>query len=328
MPTSKIIESGWQTAVTALLGIRLPIILGPMRQITLGLMAAEISNCGGLGVIASSGLSSDELRAEITLALDRTNFPLAVNIPVYRENAFEALEIAIEMGIKIIYTSAGNPAKMINRIRAAGLSVIHKVSNEKSARYAEAAGVDAVVAMGFEAGGHVGREQITTFCLIPRLVDILSIPVIAAGGIGDARGVVAALALGAEGVEIGTRFVATAECPVPDFFKDTLQFADSDATLLLGKKEMPIRVLKNSITKQISGMTDKQADQTMAQSGDASYVQSGGNKDTAIMPSGQIAGIIGQPMPVREIFSEIIHEVLIVSQRVQKILSAGFQEKQ
>mgnify|MGYP000167817327 FL=1 len=187
MPTSKIDKTGWYKRVSGILGTRFPIILGPMRLITMGAMAAEVSNCGGLGVIASSGLSADSLRAEIKTALEHTNCPLGVNIPVYRPNALESLEIAIEMGVKMIYTSAGNPANMIKRIREAGLTVIHKVSNEKTALKAESAGVDAVVAMGFEAGGHVGREKITTMCLIPRLVDILSIPVIAEIGRASCR---------------------------------------------------------------------------------------------------------------------------------------------
>lgn len=314
-------KPGWNTRVSSILGICFPIILGPMRLITMGAMAAEVSRCGGLGVIAASGLSADDLKAEIKAAMEHTNGPLAINIPVYRPNAFEVLEIAIEMGIKTIYTSAGNPANMVKRIKEAGLTVIHKVSSEKAALKAEEAGVDAVVAMGFEAGGHVGREKITTMCLIPRLVDILSIPVIAAGGVGDARGVAAAFALGAEGVEIGTRFVASSECPVPDFFKDGVQAADSDATLLLGKDAMPIRVLKNHITMKVSGMLANEADNVIVESGDASYVQAGGNKDTAVMPCGQIAGVVGKPIKISEIFSELIDGSRIVSHRVNDILS-------
>ena len=321
MPTSRTDKKGWRTRVSEILNTRFPIILGPMRLITLGRMAAEVSNCGGLGVIAASGLSSDQLRKEIANAMAHTDHPLAVNIPVYRPNAFDALEVAIEMGIKIVYTSAGNPAKMMKRIKEAGLSAIHKVSNEETARKAQSAGVDAVVAMGFEAGGHVGREQITTMCLIPRLADILSIPVIASGGIADARGVAAAFALGADGVEMGTRFAASEECPVPDFFKDSIRSADSSSTLLLGKDAMPIRVLKNDVTMRVSGMIDEKADKMMEQKGDASYVQSGGDKDTAVMPCGQIAGLIRESLKIRDIFSEILHDFEIVSHRIQKIYS-------
>jgi len=321
MPTTKIDQKGWNTRVSEILNTRFPIILGPMRLITMGKMAAEVSNCGGLGVIAASGLSADQLRKELAEAKERTAYPLAVNIPVYRPNAFEAMEIAIEMGVKIIYTSAGNPSKMIQRIKDAGLSVIHKVSGEETARKAEDAGVDAVVAMGFEAGGHVGREQVTTMCLIPRLAELLSIPVIAAGGIAEARGVAAAFALGAEGVEIGTRFAASAECPVPDFFKDCIQSADSNATILLGKDVMPIRVLKNAVTMKAAGMGNEKTDEIIKTKGDASYVQSGGDRDTAVMPCGQVVGIVHESLGIHDIFSEILREAEKVSARIQKIVS-------
>ena len=326
MSTSIIDETRWHTRVSMLLGTRFPIILGPMRLITLGSMAAEVANCGGLGVIAASGLSAESLRAEIEIALSQTKGPLAINIPIYRSNAIEAVEIAIEMGIKTIYTSAGNPANMIKRIREAGLFIIHKVSNEKTALKAQSAGVDAVVAMGVEAGGHVGREKITTMCLIPRLADILSIPVIAAGGIADVRGITAAFALGADGVEIGTRFVTSIECSVPEFFKEAVQSADSEATVLLGKDEMPIRVLKNLVTLEVSKMRDDKADNVMARSGEARYVQDGGDKDTAVMPCGQIAGVVSRSMKIRDIFSEIISGSTRVSQRIQQILSFDGQE--
>lgn len=319
MPTLKINTAIWNTRVSRLLGTRYPIILGPMRLITMGAMAAAVSNCGGLGVVAASGLSSNTLRKEIKSVTSITDQPFAVNIPVYRSNALDALEIAIEMGVKTIYTSAGNPAKIVDRIRETGLTVIHKVSDEKAAVKAETAGVDAVVAMGLEAGGHIGREHITTMCLIPRLVDLLSIPVIAAGGIADARGIVAAFALGAEGVEVGTRFVASVECPVPDFFKQRIQSADSSSTTLLGKDAMPIRVLKNDVVMRVLGMADQQADSVVKTSGDAAYVQQGGNQDTAVMPCGQIANLIQDSLKINDIFSTLTCDAEMVSHRINKI---------
>ncbi len=305
--------------LTTLLGIAHPLILGPMRLITLGAMAAEVSNSGGLGVIAGSGLSAEQLRRELDTAATRTERPLAVNIPIYRPNAEEAMDIALEKGVAVIYTSAGNPAKFLPRLKEAGVTVIHKVSNEKMAVKAEAAGVDAVVAMGYEAGGHVGRGNNTTFCLIPRLTDILTIPVIAAGGVADGRGLLAALALGAAGVEIGTRLVGSTECPVPDFFKEAIQQADGEATLLLGKGAMPIRVLKNRVTMEVSGMTDTAADQAMEKAGDAVYVQSGGDRETAVMPCGQAASLIREIAPVREILQKIMTETIAVRDQLQRI---------
>ncbi|PKN38037.1 MAG: 2-nitropropane dioxygenase [Deltaproteobacteria bacterium HGW-Deltaproteobacteria-2] len=318
-------EKGWKNRITELLGCDYPIILGPMRLITLGSMAACLSNAGGFGVIGASGLSREKLIEEIKLAQSLTNKPVGVNIPVYRSNALDALEVSIDMGIKTIYTSAGDPAKFIDKIKSAGLKVIHKVSNLSMARKAEAAGVDAVVAMGYEAGGHIGREGITTFCLIPVLAQSLKIPVIASGGIADANGLLAALALGAEGVEIGTRFVATNECPVPPFFKESLCAADLTSTVVLGKEAMPIRILKNEIIEQATVIGEAKTDQVMAQQGnaDALYVGEGGNKHTAVMPCGQVAGLIHDVSSVSEVLSKMINGTRSVLDVLNKMTSGG-----
>jgi len=307
------VPSGWRNRITEILGCAYPIVQGPMRLITLGGMAAAVSQAGGFGVIAASGLTPEELRRELILARKLTDRPVGVNIPIYRPHAADSLEVAIEMGVKSVYTSAGNPAKLIDRIKARGLTIIHKISSLEMARKAEAAGVDAVVAMGFEAGGHIGRESITTFCMIPQLVDALTIPVIAAGGIGDGRGVVAAIALGAQGVEIGTRFVATQECPVPSFFKEAVCSAFGDATLVLGKGAMPIRVLKNALTLRVAGMDESEADKAILAQGDAHYVQDGGDRDTAVMPCGQVVGLIRNIASVREVMAEIVNEARVVA---------------
>ncbi|MCU0577313.1 MAG: nitronate monooxygenase [Desulfobacterota bacterium] len=299
----------WKNRITALLGCEFPIVSGPMRLITLGRMAASVSNAGGFGVIAASGLTRAELEKELRTARTLTGKPVGVNIPVYRPNAAEALEVAIDMGVKTVYTSAGSPAKMMDRIKAAGLTVIHKVSGLDMARKAASTGVDAVVAMGFEAGGHVGRDAVTTFCLIPVLARALGIPVIASGGIGDARGMLAALVLGAEGVEIGTRLVATRECPVPQFFKDSLCSATGSSTVVLGSQAMPIRVLKNAVTARVAGMDGAEADRAMAAQGDAHYVGDHGNKDTAVMPCGQVAGLVDAIVPVEDLLAGMVDGV-------------------
>jgi enoyl-[acyl-carrier protein] reductase II len=318
--------NGWRSRITTLLGTRFPIVLGPMRMITLGKMAAAVSAAGGFGIIAASGLSNDQLRAELKAAAELTDMPVGVNIPVYRPNASDALEIAIEMGVQTVYTAAGNPAKLMSRIKEAGLKVIHKVSDEKMAVKAQSAGADAVVAMGFEAGGHVGREQITTMCLIPRLANILTIPVIASGGIGDAGSVAAAIALGAEGVEMGTRFVATMECPAPDFFKQHIVAGGLDATLLLGKEAMPIRVLKNRVTRRVAGMEDETADAAIETEGDAQYVMAGGNEHTAVMPCGQIAGSIGRVEAIADVFSELSSQMESTVARLNGFFRGGGHE--
>ncbi|MFP4446535.1 MAG: NAD(P)H-dependent flavin oxidoreductase [Desulfosudaceae bacterium] len=306
--------------VNEIFGTAYPIALGPMRQITLGAMAGAVSAAGGFGQIAASGLNQDALRREIETARSLTDRPVGVNIPVYRPNAAEMLETAIDMGIETITTSAGNPATIMERAGQAGLRVAHKVSTVSMGRKAQAAGVDAVIAMGFEAGGHVGREKITTMCLVPQLVDALSVPVIAAGGIADARGMVAALALGAEGVEIGTRFVATVQAPVPDFFKDKVAAAECDSTLLLGQEAMPIRVLRNAVTALVAGMDQAEADRQMVSKGDATYVQAGGTAETAVMPCGQAAGLVGTITGVAEILDEIVTGAAAIAGR----LATGF----
>ncbi len=287
----------WKTRIGEITGSPFPVILGPMRKITLGRMAAAVSKAGGLGVIAASGLSSDELRAEIEELRRLTGKPFAVNIPIYRPNAREALEISIEMGVRIIYTSAGDPAAMVARGRSAGVKVLHKVSSVKLAKKAEAAGVDGIVAMGWEAGGHIGREQVSTFCLIPQIVDAVSIPVIASGGIGDARGVLAAFALGAEGVELGTRFLATPEAPAGELFKNAICTAECGATEVVGKDAMPIRVLR---------MTAPSAAGTAAGDAPDDDELNGG---AGVISCGQVAGLIRKVTPVDEIMSGLAQGV-------------------
>ena len=298
-------------------------MLGPMRLITLGEMAGAVSAAGGFGQIAASGLSADQLRAEIERARRLTERPVGVNIPVYRPNALEALEIAIAAGVHTITTSAGDPSNIMRRVKEAGLKVLHKVSTVEMGKKAEAAGVDGLIAMGFEAGGHVGRECITTLCLIPQLVDAVRIPVVASGGIADARGVVAAFVLGAEGVEMGTRFVATAESPVPAFFKERIVRAGADATVVLGKSAMPIRVLKNRATLRVAGMDDAAGDETVASAGDGSYVQEGGDEESAVMPCGQIAGLIRRIAGVREVLMDIEQGAKAVSMHLSDLFNGS-----
>jgi enoyl-[acyl-carrier protein] reductase II len=298
--------------ITEILGVQYPLILGPMRLITLGEMAAAVSNSGGFGQIGASGASAELLRTEIRKAKALTNRPFGLNMPIYRPNAFEALEIAIEEGIKTVTTSAGDPGKMIGRIKKAGLKILHKVSTVKMALKAQEAGVDGVIATGFEAGGHVGRESITTFCLVPLLVETLDIPVVAAGGIGDGRGLLAAFALGAEGVEMGTRFVATRECASPDWYKNSIIRAQDSSTMILSEA-MPIRVLKNKKAEAVAN-PDKVRENNRDRSGDESYVD--GDADEAIMPAGQVASLIKDLKGISEVFPDMIKEAGRISSRL------------
>ncbi|MFO7965600.1 MAG: nitronate monooxygenase [Desulfobacterales bacterium] len=302
--------------ITDILGTRYPLILGPMRMMTLGEMAAGVSNSGGFGQIAASGASADLLAAEIQKAKRLTDKPFGLNMPIYRPNAFEALEIAIEAGIKTVTTSAGNPAKMIGRIKEAGLKVLHKVSSLKMALKARDAGVDAVIATGYEAGGHVGRDTVTTLCLIPQLVDALDIPVVAAGGIGDGRAVAAAFALGAEGVEVGTRFVCTVECTTPDWYKQSIINASDGATLVLGGEAMPIRVLKNKKALEVLNPEKAAEDDRIRSGGDDAYVD--GDAQEAIMPAGQVAALICDIKTIADIFPEMVREAAMAARRLDR----------
>ncbi|OPY72130.1 MAG: Nitronate monooxygenase [Syntrophorhabdus sp. PtaU1.Bin058] len=293
--------------VTELTGAEYPILLGPMRFISLGAVAASVSGSGGFGQIAGSGLNADRLRREIRLARELTGAPFGVNIPVYRDNAFEALEVAIEEGVRMITTSAGDPNKLIKRIREAGLKVFHKCSTVSMARKAQDAGVDGVIASGAEAGGHVSREQITTFALIPQLVDVLEIPVVAAGGIGDGRGLLAAFALGAEGVEMGTRFLATTEAPVPEGYKRRIVSADCDGTTIIREKAMPARILRNQAATAIEQMERRKTpgEQINAYT-DTFYCHE--DPDKAIMPAGQVAGLVRSIANISEVIGATIRE--------------------
>lgn len=304
--------------ITEILGSRYPLILGPMRMITRGEMAASVSESGGFGQIAASGMTSEELRSEVEKARKITEFPFGINIPVYRRNAMAVLEIAIEMGIKTITTSAGNPSKVIDRIRDTGIRVLHKVSTLEMALKAQEAGVDGVIATGFEAGGHIGREHTTTFCLIPQLVDGLDIPVVAAGGIGNGKGFLAALALGAEGIETGTRFLATRQCSSPDWLKDQLLQAKDVSTIILGKAEMPIRVLKNKKAALMSNPDKNSEDQQLREGADQAYMD--GDPGKAIVPAGQVAGLIKEIKEISDVFPDMVKEAKEFATKINSFL--------
>ena len=296
-----------ETRITKITGSKYPILLGPMRLISLGEMAAAVSNSGGFGQIAASGLTSDRLRSEIRKAKELSQAPIGVNIPVYRPNAFEALEIAIEEGIRTITTSAGDPNKLIGRIKGAGLKVLHKCSTVDMGKKAEQAGVDGVIASGTEAGGHVSRDEISTLTLIPQMVNALKIPVAAAGGVGDGRGFLAVMALGAEGVEMGTRFLATKECPIPEIYKQQILSAKSDGTLIVGRRALPLRVLKNKGAEKIRAMEEKGATKEEINAlADRMYCHD--DPDRSLMPAGQISGMIEEILDISEVIQSLINE--------------------
>ncbi len=298
-------KAAWQNRITDLLGVRYPLLQGPMRLISLGEMAACVSSAGGFGQIAASGLDASQLKEEIAKAREITDRPFGVNIPIYRPNAMENLEAAIDSGVKAITTSAGNPAKATPQTREGGVVLLHKVSSLAQAMKAQKAGVDGVIAMGFEAGGHVGKSGVSTMCLVRELCEYLDIPVVAAGGIADTRSVIAAFALGAQGVEMGTRFAASVECPLPDEVKKRMTAASCEATTVLGKDVMPVRVLQNRLTSEVEKMVAADADRDIENQGDEAYAGASSNPSSRVMPCGQVTGLVRELCTIEKIIGDI-----------------------
>jgi len=249
-----------KTRVCGLLGIKYPIIQGGMTWIANAELAAAVSEAGGLGTISpNAGMRIEDnvelnLEKQIRLARELTAKPFCVNIVVLIPEIAALVDVLIEEGVPVVTTSAGNPRLYTSRLKDAGVKVLHVVSSVRQAQVAEDSGVDAVIAEGFEAGGHNGFDELTTMVLVPQIADAVEIPVIAAGGIADARGLVAAFALGAEGVQMGTRFIATAECNAhPDFKRRILESSDT-GTMITGRALSPTRTLRNKFAAKVAEM--------------------------------------------------------------------------
>lgn len=241
-----------ENRVTELLKIDLPIIQAGMVWVSGWKLASAVSNNGGLGLIGSGSMKPDLLREHIQKCKSATTKPFGVNLPLLRGDAVDLAKVIVEENVKIVFTSAGHPGKFIDLFKKEGITVIHVVANLKFALKAESVGCDAIVGEGVEAGGHNGTDEITTFCLIPQLVDNLKIPVIAAGGITDGRGILAALALGAEGVQIGTRFAITKESSAHENYKNAIVEAQDNSSHLILKKIGMARVIKNQFSQKVS----------------------------------------------------------------------------
>ncbi|MBW2651201.1 MAG: nitronate monooxygenase, partial [Deltaproteobacteria bacterium] len=233
-----------ETRVTRILDIKYPIIKGGMVWVSNAELTAAVSNAGGLGVMGIGAMDTRILNAELDKLQSLTNKPFGISFPLIRPDYEAMIGAALDKGVKVVVTSAGNPAKIYKMLESAGVVAIHVIANVKMAQKARDLGYHMVVAEGFEAGGHDGKDELTTFALIPQVVDAVDIPVIAAGGIADARGMVAAFALGAEGIQMGTRFVATKESPVHENFKYAIINAlDTDTTITGRKLNDPVRVI-------------------------------------------------------------------------------------
>lgn len=249
-----------KSSLCKLFGIEYPIIQGGMIWCSGWELASAVSNAGGLGLIGSGSMYPNVLREHIQKCKQATDKPFGVNVPLLYPDIEQHLEIIVEEGVKIVFTSAGNPAKYTGWLKERGITVVHVVANTKFAKKCEDAGVDAIVAEGFEAGGHNGREETTTMCLIPMIVDSVNVPVIAAGGIGCGRTMAAAICLGASGVQVGSRFAASVESSAHQHFKEQIIAAAEGSTALTLKEITPVRLLKNPFYQAVMDAYDRGAD--------------------------------------------------------------------
>jgi len=306
-----------KTRLCELLGIEYPIIQGGMVWIANAELAAAVSNAGGLGLISpTAGMSSNDDQVEnlikqIETANSLTSKPFGVNLPIMNNPQIDALvDTVIKARVKAVATAAGNPALYTSRFKEAGIKVLHLVAAVRHAQSAEKRGVDAIIAEGYEAGGHNGLDELTTLTLIPQVADAVSIPVVAAGGIADARGIVAALALGADGVQMGTRFVATRECVAHQNFKDAIIKAADTDTAITGRKIGPTRVLKNELAVKLLEMeaAGASAEELLAfiGSGRSRTGQFEGDLVNGEAYCGSIAGLIKEIKSVAEVIQSIV----------------------
>lgn len=288
-----------------LFGIRLPIVQAGMVYVSGGKLAAAASEAGALGMLGAGSMAPDVLRQQLKKAKARTAKPLAVNIPLLYSKAKEQLDLCLEEGIRIFFTSAGSPKTWTPYLKDKGCTVVHVTSSPELAQKCEAAGVDAVVAEGFEAGGHNGRDELTTLVLIPQVVDAVKIPVIAAGGIADGRAVASALALGAAGVQIGSRFAATQESSAHANFKRAIVDAGPGATMLTMKDLVPVRLLKNPFYDEIAAAEARGASKdelaAILGKGRAKLGMLEGDLVQGELEIGQVAGLIKDLPTVAEL---------------------------
>ena len=298
--------------ITSLFNIKYPIIQGGMIWNSGYKLASAVSNAGGLGLIGAGSMYPEILREHIQKCQKATSRPFGVNVPMLYPNVEEILKIIVEEGVKIVFTSAGNPKTWTSYLKENGITVVHVVSSSVFALKAQEAGVDAVVAEGFEAGGHNGREETTTLTLIPMVKEKIKIPLIAAGGIATGRGMLAAMVLGADGVQMGRRFVASVESSAHDNFKNTVVNTKEGETQLTLKELAPVRLIKNKFFQEVQdlyaqGATKEDLIQLLGRAR-AKRGMFEGNLDDGELEIGQIAGLIHKIQPVHEIIEEIISE--------------------
>jgi enoyl-[acyl-carrier protein] reductase II len=303
-----------KTRLTQLLRIEYPIIQGGMVWVSDWRLAAAVSNAGGLGLIGTGSMDWDQIRENIRNVRENTKQPWGINIPMMRPDFEDICKIGFEEGARIFSTSAGNPMKAAPLLKRDDTIIIHVVPSVKGAKKAREAGFDAVVCEGYEAGGHNGLDETTTVALVPQVVDAVDIPVVAAGGIADGRGIAAALALGADGVQMGTRFVATVECNAHENFKRKLTESSDTDTLITGRKINMLRCMKNDFTIRMATAERDGAsgEELLKIIGDehnrAELGMVDGDVAEGVLEAGQSSGLVHDIPTVAELFEKLKEE--------------------
>ena len=309
--------------INELFGIKYPIIQGGMIWCSGWELASAVSNAGGLGLIGSGSMYPEVLRQHIRKCKLETNNPFGVNIPLLYPNIEQHIDIIIEEKVKVVFTSAGNPKKYTAKLQSHGIKVAHVIANRKFAEKCVEAGVDAIVAEGFEAGGHNGVEEITTMCLIPMISDAVSIPLIAAGGISSGRSMLAAIVLGADGVQMGSRFVASKECSAHINFKNEVVLSDEGETDLTLKELTAVRLIKNGFYNQIQKAYTKNATNEELKSllgrGRAKMGMFEGDILEGELEIGQVSAMINNILSVEEIIKKVIAEFESEKDRISSL---------
>lgn len=306
------IDTKFENRITRLFGIKYPIVQGGMIWAAGWRLAAAVSNAGGLGIIGAGSMYPEVLKEHIKKCKEATNKPFAVNLPLLYPSIEEHVATIIAENVPIVFTSAGNPKTWTAHLKAHGIVVVHVVSSAKFALKSQDAGVDAVVAEGFEAGGHNGREETTTLCLIPAVRAAISIPLIAAGGIATGRGMMAAMVLGAEGVQMGSRFVCTPEASSHDSFKQAVVNAQEGDTMLSLKKLTPVRLIKNEFYNRVTAAENECATtdelNTLLGRGRAKLGMYEGNMTEGELEIGQVSSQINTILPAGEVVIQVWQE--------------------
>ncbi len=310
------------TKITKLFGIQYPVVQGGMVWCSGYKLASAVSNAGGLGLIGSGSMNPELLEAHIVKCKAATQKPFGVNIPLLYAHAPLHIQTVIKHNVPIVFTSAGNPTTYTQQLKDAGITVVHVIANTKFALKAHNSGVDALVAEGFEAGGHNGKEETTTFCLLPQIKQATNLPIIAAGGMYNANSLVAAMALGADGIQIGSRFAVCKESSAHDLFKQAVYNSTEGDTALTLKEITPVRLLKNDFYNRVIQAykegADKEGLKLLLGKGRAKLGIFEGNLKEGELEIGQISSLLNKPEHAHEIIEEIIIEYPLVIKNLLK----------